>query len=372
MRVLISPDSFKGTLSAKAAAEAIAAGIRQACPEAQCDCLPMADGGEGTLAALESLPGVHWHTDVVRGMEGEPVGAAWLSLADGTAVIESAEVVGLGLVGQSPLMQRHTMGLGQLLRAALASGAPRVIVGLGGTGTNDGGAGLLVALGARLLDRAGKLLSPAPATLHRLYRLDLTGLDSRLARIRLLALADVSNPLSGPQGATAVYGPQKGLIAEDAAALDRSVAYLGTLGDASAGRALRTMPGSGAAGGLGWALRLLGAEIQPGAEVLADLLGLDALLTGADYLITGEGRSDAQTLQGKLPWRLAQHAAACGVPAVLLSGDIDTAARGELAHRFTHLHALTDRYPSEKAQSNAANCLQDCAREWAMTISGLQ
>ncbi|WP_284196342.1 glycerate kinase [Chitinimonas prasina] len=365
-RIVIAPDSFKGTLSAAQAAHAMATGLSRIWPEADLHLHPMADGGEGTLEAVAAAMPAQWQHAVMPDLEGRLKPARWLRLPDGSAVIESAELVGITLVGSSQVADRSTLGLGQLLLAVLDAGCARVLLGLGGTGTNDGGVGLLAALGARFLDGRGLLLPPTLASLADLAVVDLSGLDSRLAQTRLVALADVASPLCGATGATAVFGPQKGVRSEELDRFDRRLQRLGELGDAVRGQDLRDQPGSGAAGGLGWALRLLGATLEPGAEAIADLQKLDASLAGADWLLTGEGRSDAQTPLGKVPWRVAGRAARLAVPASLLSGDIDSAALPALQQRFDHCLALVGgAVDRETAQRDAASLLTDAAEAMA-------
>lgn len=369
MRIVLAPDSFKASLSAEAAAQAMADGLRAVWPQAELRLHPMADGGEGTLAAIAAArPEAQWRSTTVSNLDGRPCQARWLQLPDGVAVLESAQMLGLPLSQGCPVEQRSSLGLGQQLLAVLAEGCTRILIGLGGTGSNDGGAGLLQALGARLLDAQGQALPATPQGLARLARLDLDGLDARLAGVQLLALADVASPLSGPHGATAVFGPQKGVSAAAVAAIDASLAHLGELGDASTGRAERGRAGSGAAGGLGWALRVLGAQLEPGAEQIADLQGLDDSLRGADYLISGEGRSDLQTPLGKLPWRMAARAARQGVPAVLMSGAIAAEAHAQLATRFRCCLSLVqgeDEDEIEAAKREAASRLRALAQAWA-------
>lgn len=368
MRIVLAPDSFKSSLSAAEAVEAMAAGVRAVWPAASVLRHPMADGGEGTLAAIAAALPVQWQRSEVCDLNGQPREVAWLRLADGAAVLESAEVVGLGLA-RVPVAQRHSLGLGQLLRIALAAGCRRILLGLGGTGSNDGGAGLLVALGARLLDANAQPLAPTPEGLARLARLDLAGLMPDLAGVSLLGLADVASPLAGEHGASRVFGPQKGLLPAEMEAVDARLRHLGELGDAQLGYAARAQAGSGAAGGLGWALRLLGAELAPGAEVLADLQGLSASLAGADYLLTGEGRADIQTTLGKLPWRMAARAGAAAVPAVLFAGQIAAEARPALATRFASCHALAEAGDDmAQARQQAAQRLQAACTAWARQL----
>ncbi|PHV10996.1 glycerate kinase [Chitinimonas sp. BJB300] len=366
MQIVIAPDSFKGSLSATEVAAAMASGVRKVWPDADIRLHPMADGGEGTLAAIAAVLPVDWLSEEVTNLADQPISAKWLRLADNTAELESAEVVGLHAVGDSRVEHRHSLGLGRLVKAALDAGYSRILVGLGGTGSNDGGVGLLVALGAKILDVRGALLPPTPAGLMGLHQLDLGGLDPRLKHTELIGLADVASPLAGPEGATAVFGPQKGVAADQVAVLDACLANLGVLGDAQLDVDYRLQAGSGTAGGLGWAIRLLGGRLEPGAETIARLQGLEASLVGANYVLTGEGCSDMQTLLGKVPWRVAGYAAERRVPAVLLSGGIEPTALPALQGRFAACLSLTGPTVSvAEATQFAARLLTERTAEWA-------
>ena len=333
--VVIAPDSFKGSLSAQDVAQAIADGVRRALPDAQVRLCPMADGGEGTLDAMLAQGGER-RVLHVRGAAQAQRDAAVGLLPDGSAVIETAEIVGItdALAMQTDVEARSTRGMGEAIRMLLDAGARRFFVALGGSSTNDGGAGLLVGLGAKLFDAQGRELEPTPVALATLARVDVSGLDARLAQASFVAMSDVDNPLTGEHGATAVFGPQKGVTPERVGPIDAVLAQFAALAEAALGRPARDLPGAGAAGGLGFALHLLGARFEPGAEVVALQVGLDAALANADWLITGEGRSDAQTLHGKAPFIACRHARAAGVPATLLSGGVDSNALARLGEHF--------------------------------------
>ncbi|MFC4158192.1 glycerate kinase [Chitinimonas lacunae] len=375
MRVVLAPDSFKNCLEAAQVAEALAIGLRRVWPGATLLHHPLADGGEGTLAALAAAVAADWREAEVPDLEGHVRRVRWLHCPDATVVLESAEMLGLGLSGSRPVAARDSGGLGLLLRQALDAGARRIAIGLGGTGSNDGGIGLLRELGARPRDAQGASVAPGLAGLADLAQLDLAGLDPRLAQVELIALADVASPLCGPDGATAVFGPQKGVRPAEIERFDGWLARLGQLGDAACGQNYSTMPGSGAAGGLGWALRLLGARIEAGAEWIADRQGLDASLAGADWVLTGEGRSDRQTTLGKAPWRLAARAARLGVPVSLLSGSVDPCALPELSRRFAGCFSLCPGPVGlDEARTQATDWLADraetMARLWQAARSG--
>lgn len=370
MVVVIAPDSFKGSLSALAAAQAMERGIRRVWPEADIRLRPMADGGEGTLdAVLAAIDGQRLVAEV-SGAHGRPLQADYALPADGTALIEVAQVVGLTLPGvrEVAVAERSTRGIGELIRQCLDRGVRRLWIGLGGSATNDGGVGMLAELGARFLDRDG---GPIEATLRGLanfHHIDFSGLDSRLVDCEIHLLTDVGNPLCGEQGATAVFGPQKGVLPGEVVRFDARLALFAAAGDRWFGRLLSTQPGTGAAGGLGYALQLLGGQYASGAEAVCRLLGLDAALKDADWAITGEGRSDCQTLQGKAPFVVARHARQFHVPVTLLSGDIEADALPALSAHFDGCFALVgEGVETERAMREAALLLADCAETAART-----
>ena len=374
--VVIAPDSFKGSVSAAAAAAAIATGIRRVWPEAELRLCPMADGGEGTLDAVLSSGG-NRASARVAGASGAPVEAGY-GLLDGSrvAVIESAQVVSLtDPTGTAvDIEMRSTFGIGELMLRLLDAGARQFMIGLGGSSTNDGGAGLLAALGIVLTSTDGRGVEPTPAGLATLAAVDASRLDARLAETRITIMSDVTNPLCGSHGATAIFGPQKGLRADRIPTIDARIAHFALLSERAIGRSAQDLPGAGAAGGLGFALQLLGGEPRSGAEVVAELVGLDAALDGADWLITGEGRSDAQTLQGKTPQVVAHHAAARRIPATLISGGIDASALAELSQAFAGCFALPSGPATlQQCLANAESLLSDraeqAARLWAAAAS---
>jgi glycerate kinase len=316
VRVLIAPDSFKGSISAAAAATALAAGWLAVRPGDQVTTLPLADGGEGTLDVLAAtVPGARWRRTRVTGPGGGPVQCRWLQLPGGTAVVELARASGLPLLDRPDPLGAHTTGLGEVLGRALDLGATRILVGLGGSASTDGGTGALTALGARFLGAAGRPLPPGGGALAALAGADLTGLRPPPAG-GVTCLADVTAPLLGPDGAAAVFGPQKGADAAQIARLEAGLARLAEVlgGDPAA-------PGAGAAGGTGYGLAAAwGAGFAPGAAELARLAGLDLALAGADLVITGEGRFDPTSLTGKTTGTVLAAAAAAGVPAALVTG----------------------------------------------------
>ncbi len=318
MRIVVAPDSFKGSIGAAEAAAALADGWRAARPGDEVSCLPLADGGEGTLDVLAAaVPAARWHRATVSGPDRDPVAACWLELPGGTAVIELARASGLPLLASPDPLGAHTAGTGELIGRALDGGAARIVIGLGGSASTDGGTGALTALGARFADAAGAALPPGGGALGVLASADLSGLR-RPPQGGVTCLTDVTAPLLGPRGAAALFGPQKGASPAQVAALDAGLAALAGLlgGDPAA-------PGAGAAGGTGYGFAAAwGAVIVPGAAELCRVAGLDAALDGAGLVITGEGRYDGTSAEGKVTGAVLAAAAAAGVPAALVAGSI--------------------------------------------------
>jgi glycerate kinase len=329
VRLLIAPQEFKGSLSATEAARAMADGLRRALPDAELDLAPMADGGPGTVDALVTAGGGRRLTTAVADPLGRAVDAAWGVLEQGrTAVIEMAAASGLVLLRPEERDARRasTYGTGQLIAAALEAGCRRLIIGLGGSATNDGGAGMAQALGARLTDDGGRDLPPGGAALARLARIDASGLDGRLRECQVLGATDVTNPLCGPHGASAVYGPQKGASPADVEELDAALARYAAVIERDLGKRVSDVPGAGAAGGIGAGLiAFLDAELRSGAELVAEVVGLEKRIAAADLVITGEGRLDAQTAYGKTVATVARLAQGQGRPVVALAGRVDDA-----------------------------------------------
>ena len=350
MRVVLAPDSFKESMSAADAAAAMARGVRAVYPDAECVEVPMADGGEGTTEALMDALNGQWRTVASTDALGRPLQAGYGLTADGLAVIEVAAAVGIGLIepGRRDILHSSSRGVADLLRDALDRGATRAIIGLGGTATSDGGAGMLAGLGARWLDADGVTVEPWPEELVRLVRVDLTGLDPRLADLAIELACDVINPLLGASGAAAVFGPQKGATPEQVPVLDD---MLGRIADAlvAAGRPdVRELAGAGAAGGLGAAFLSLGATLRKGVEVVAEAAGLDAAIEGADLVLTGEGSLDRQTLAGKTPAGVAAVAARHGVPVIAFAGRLGEGAEELVGSGFVSVQAIV-RGPGDLA-----------------------
>lgn len=379
MKIVIAPDSFKDSLSAQAVADAIASGLAEVWPHAELIKCPMADGGEGTIEALLAACNGELMSASVSGPLGAPVNAQWGWLAESrTAIIEMAMASGLQLLtlAQRDACMTSTEGTGQLISAALDAGARRVILAIGGSATNDGGSGMLSALGARFLNADDQTLAPGGLALADLARIDLSGFDPRLSDVCVEIAADVDNPLCGPNGASSVFGPQKGASPEQVMALD---AALGRFADHTAqvlGQDLRDSPGSGAAGGMGFAAKAyLKASFRAGVEVVADLTGLEQALIGADLVITGEGRFDAQTLRGKTPLGVARVAQRRQVPVIVLAGTLGEGYEQLYAHGIGAAFALVSGPMSlEQACRDTRRLLheraRDVARLWQMASGG--
>ena len=326
MRVVIAPDSFKGSISATAAAAALAAGWRAARPADLVTCLPLADGGEGTLEVLAAgVAAARWRDAQVTGPAGGPVTCDWLQLPGGAAAVELARASGLPLLARPDPMRAQTTGVGEVLGMALDEGARHLLIGLGGSAATDGGTGALAALGARFLDADGRPLPPGGGALARLAAVDTSGLRPPPASV--VCLSDVTAPLLGPTGAATVFGPQKGATPGQVARLEAGLARLADLlgGDPGA-------PGAGAAGGTGYGLAAgWGAVITPGGPELARRAGLDQAIVAADLVITGEGRFDPTSLTGKAAGLALTAAAAAGVPAAIVAGQLSGVAPAGVA-----------------------------------------
>ncbi|WP_327578917.1 glycerate kinase [Streptomyces sp. NBC_00145] len=348
-RVLIAADKFKGSLTAVQVAERVTAGLRRIAPGVTVESVPVADGGDGTVAAAVAA-GFERREVRVTGPLGDEVTAAY-ALRDGTAVVEMAEASGLQLLPEgvfAPLTST-TYGSGELLAAALDAGARSIVFGVGGSATTDGGAGMLAALGARFLDADGKPVGAGGGPLADLATADLSGLDPRLADAEIVLASDVDNPLTGPKGAPAVYGPQKGATADDVAALDAALAHFAqVLAEAIGPKALEyaDSPGAGAAGGIGYgALVGLGAGFRAGIEVMLDVLGFAPALARATLVITGEGSLDEQTLHGKAPAGVAAAARAAGIEVVAVCGRLALPPEALGRAGIRRAYALTDVEP---------------------------
>ncbi|MGW8065502.1 glycerate kinase [Streptomyces ziwulingensis] len=356
-RVLVAADKFKGSLTAVEVAERVTAGLRRVVPDVRVEALPVADGGDGTVAAAVAA-GFERREVRVAGPLGDEVTAAYALRGD-TAVVEMAEASGLQRLPAGVLapLTASTHGSGELLRAALDAGARTIVFGVGGSATTDGGAGMLAALGARFLDGAGEPVPPGGGGLAALASADLSGLDPRLAGVELVLASDVDNPLTGPKGAPAVYGPQKGASPQDVETLDGALAHFakvletGAAGARAAGYA--ASPGAGAAGGIGFGAMLLGARFRPGIEVMLDVLGFAPALDRADLVITGEGSLDEQTLHGKAPAGVAAVARAAGREVIAVCG------RLALAPEVLGRAGIRRAYPLTDVEPDVAKCIAE-------------
>ena len=366
MKIVIAPQEFKGSLSAVQAAQAMAEGLRRALPDATLTLVPMADGGPGTVEAMvAAAKNGRRMTAATHDALGQPLAATWGIVDEDTAVIEMAAASGLTLLTEDERDPRiaSTCGTGELVRAALDAGCRRIIVGIGGSATNDGGAGMAQALGARLLDDAGQDLPPGGAALARLARIDVSGLDPRLGQCRVLAASDVFNPLCGPQGASLVYGPQKGATPAVAQELDAALRHYAQVIERDLGVRVLDLAGAGAAGGLGAGLvAFLGAELVPGAQLVAEAVGLRQKLAGADMALTGEGRLDAQTSFGKAPWEVARLARDCGLPVIAIAGSLAEDWEPALDKAFDAVVAITPRAMSvQEVMAQGAKLVADAS-----------
>lgn len=378
MKIVIAPDSFKDSLDAAGVARAISAGLAKVWPQAERIECPMADGGEGTLEAIVAATQGELRRQMVRGPLGAPVEASWGWLAqERTAVIEMAQASGIQCIpsAERDACRSSTWGTGELVAAALAAGARRIVLAIGGSATNDAGSGMLRALGLRLLDADGQALAEGGLALAALAQIDASDLDPRLGEVQFEVAADVDNPLCGGNGASAVFGPQKGASPEQVQALDQALGHFADHCAQLLGEDLRDFPGCGAAGGMGFAAKaFMGARFRPGVEVVAELAGLETVVQGADLVITGEGRFDAQTLRGKTPLGVARVAKRHAVPVVVIAGTLGEGFEALYAHGIDAAFALASGPTSlERACSEAGVLLEAraeaIARLWQVARS---
>ena len=378
MKLVIAPDSFKESLDAQQVAFAIERGFQSIFPEIHTVCVPVADGGEGTTEALVAATAGVQISESVRGPLGEPLNAIWGLLGEQpntalTAVVETAAASGLDKISSArrDALRATTYGTGELILAALERGVRRIILGLGGSATNDGGMGLLSALGARFLDAKGEVLEAGGAALARLASIDLSQMDSRVAETEFLVACDVDNPLLGARGASAIFGPQKGATPEQVEQLDAALANLADISAKLLGRDCREVAGAGAAGGLGYALvQFLSARMAPGIDLVLEAVCFDEQLQGADLVITGEGRVDGQSLSGKTPVGVARWAKRHDLPVIALCGSIGAGAEG--VHKVG-IDALFTVVPGvctiDEAMAEAAVNLERTAAQLARTLA---
>ncbi|SDR14733.1 glycerate kinase [Actinopolyspora saharensis] len=369
--VLVAPDKFKGSLTAPEVAEAVASGVRGRVPDVEVRCVPVADGGDGTVRAALATGMFEGLRVRVTGPTGRRVRAEAAVNAD-TAVVELAAASGLELLtpGEFDPLAASSFGTGELIRVALDRGVRTIVLGVGGSACTDGGAGMLAALGARFRDAAGEPLPRGGGSLGRLAEVDLSELDSRLSEVDLILASDVDNPLCGDGGAARVYGPQKGAGPEEVRALDAALERFAAVVDRATGRSLAEAAGAGAAGGVGYgAMAVLSAVSRPGSDVVLELAGFDRHLDGADLVVTGEGALDEQTLRGKVPAAVASRAVEGGVPAVAVTGRCSLSARELGEGGFSAVYALSHVQPDARRSLREASGLlrvlgEHLAEDW--------
>ena len=355
-RVVLASDKFKGSLTATEVAQALAAGLQDVLPRVETVMLPVADGGDGTVAAAVSAGYDKIIVDTV-GPTDEPVRAPYALHGD-RAVVELAAVVGLSMLpgGRLEPLGSSTYGLGLVIADAIRQGAGNIVLGLGGSASTDGGAGMVQALGARLLDASGHDLPPGGAVLADLAQLDLAALRARLDSVKITIGSDVDNPLLGPNGAASVFGPQKGARPKEVEALERGLRHWSQLVSEATGRNDTERPGAGAAGGTGYAaLALLNADMRPGIELILDLINFDGRVVGADLVVTGEGSLDEQSLAGKAPIGVARAAARAGVPVVAVAG------RLQLSPQRLHEAGISAAYALSELEPDAARSIANAS-----------
>jgi len=367
LRIVVAPDSYKGSVSALGVAQAMERGILRVFPDADVCKIPMADGGEGTVDALLAATGGERRQSEVSDPLGQRITAQWGVLGDGrTAVIEMAVASGLTLLAAEQRNPRitTTYGTGELIRAALDAGLRRIILGIGGSATNDGGAGMARALGARFLDAAGHELPDGGAALAGLDRIDLSGLDPRLCETEIVVACDVDNPLCGARGASAVFGPQKGATPAMVAELDSALAHFAAIAQSATGKTIAEQAGAGAAGGLGAGLLLFTpAKLKPGVDIVLDAVGFSEIVKDADFVITGEGCTDFQTAYGKAPVGVARCAKQFGIPVFCLSGSLGKGACDVLALGIDAVLSICERPMTLAESMSAASSLIETASE---------
>ena len=375
MKIIVAPQSFKGSVSALEAAQAIARGVKSALPEAETVLVPVADGGDGTLNALVDSTNGKVFRSFVTGPLGQPVESMWGVMGDGrTAVIEMARASGLALVPPKRRNPRTTTtrGTGEIIKEALDGGYNRLIVGLGGSATNDGGVGMATALGFRFLDAAGRVLPAGGTALARLARIEASHVHPGLAEATVIGATDVTNPLCGPTGASAVYGPQKGATPEIVEELDRALDNFAQVVQRDLGQDVRDLPGSGAAGGLGAGLMAFaGAELRSGIDMVCQVLEFDRHLEGANLVITGEGRADQSTIYDKAPVGVARRASALGVPTIILAGSLGAGHQELYQHGIAGIVCIADRPMKFERSLARTAALLEAAAERTMRILAL-
>ena len=377
MKVVIAPDSYKGCLSALEVAKAMERGVLSVFPSAEVRKIPIADGGEGTVAALVTATNGQLRQTEVTDPLGNKIIAHWGVLGDGrTAVIEMAAASGLPLVPKEKRDPRvtTTYGTGELIKAALAEGLAKIIIGIGGSATNDGGTGMARALGVRFLDAAGQEVAAGGGSLAEICQIDTTGLDPRLKNTEIVVACDVDNPLCGTRGASAVFGPQKGATPEMVQQLDAGLAKYASCARQATGRDVAEKAGAGAAGGLGAGLMFFTpAQLKPGVEIVLDAVGFSDIVRDADFVITGEGRTDFQTAFGKAPVGVAKVAKTHGAPVFCISGGLGDGADDVLAQGIDAVMSICDRPLSlEECMAAGAQLIEPAAARLSRIVMAVR
>ena len=377
MKVVIAPDSYKGCLSALEVAKAMERGVLSVFSSAEVRKIPIADGGEGTVAALVTATNGQFRQTEVTDPLGNKIIAQWGILGDRrTAVIEMAAASGLPLVPKEKRDPRFTttFGTGELIQAALAEGVPKIIIGIGGSATNDGGTGMARALGVRFLDAAGREVAAGGGSLAEICQIDTSALDHRLKNTEIVVACDVDNPLCGTRGASAVFGPQKGATPEMVQQLDARLAKYASCARLATGRDVAEKAGAGAAGGLGAGLMFFTpAQLKPGVEIVLDAVGFSDIVRDADFVITGEGRTDFQTAFGKAPVGVAKVAKTHGVPVFCISGGLGEGADDVLAQGIDAVMSICDRPLSlEECMAAGAQLIEPAAARLSRIIMAVK
>lgn len=375
MKIILAPDSYKGSLTAIDACAAMEKGIEKAYPDADIKSMPMADGGEGTVDSLVRATNGKTYEKEVVGPLGEPVKARYGILGDGvTAVIEMAEASGLYLISvdQRNPMKTTTFGTGQLIKEALDRGCRKFILGIGGSATNDGGVGMASALGVKFLDKDGRSIGHGGGSLKELKRIEVSSLDSRIKTSTFQVACDVDNPLCGKRGASFIFGPQKGADEKMVIQLDKNLAHYARIIERDLGVNVMNIPGAGAAGGLGAGmLAFLGASLKPGVQMVIETVKLEEILKDADLLITGEGKCDSQTIMGKTPFGLAKIAQKYNVPVVIIAGSLGDGAEALFDFGVIGMFSMVKGPISlDDAMRNGYRYLSDTTENVIRTIVG--
>lgn len=378
-KIVIVPDSFKGTLSSSRAAEAMAKATRRAFPGAEIVAIPVADGGEGTVEAFLEAKGGHRVTVEVKGPRGNAILAFYGILPDRTAVVEMAAAAGLPLMeGNLDVGGATTYGVGELMKAAVAKGAKKLILGLGGSATNDGGCGAAAALGAKFFDGAGKAFVPTGSTLREISAIDAAGLNKALEGVEVVVMSDIDNPLCGERGAAAVFGPQKGADETQVKELDAGLDHLAKIIKRDLNKDVADLPGAGAAGGMGaGAAAFFGGRLTRGIDAVLDAVDFSVALQGADVVVTGEGRFDEQSLMGKVVGGVAARTRAAGVPLIVVAGslakniDFDAAKRAGVDAAFSVTPApMSFAEAARDSFASLENAMLNIWRLWSLAESG--